>query len=166
MIQCFAVSSPDTASIDLSKYRVKEILELNNLILSIKEDNMGFMWIGSFQNVFRYDGNELKTYQHLPYDTTSLLEYAVYSLNIDKNNYLWTATIGGMCRLNLSSNQEIFDRYPFPSFSHDPAKNYLGARSVLDDRKGNLWLGGNFNFLVKFNKTTGEYTKIELDSTF
>ena len=168
MVLTTAFTAPRPKLNDTIHYQVNKLLELNkkNVITAVVEDNQGFLWMGTGQNLYRYDGAQLKVFRHSPLDTTSLIEYSITSLKLESDSLLWVATIGGLCKLNLNSNNEHFDRYPFPDLYDDFNNNYLTVKTICEDDKNNLWLAGDFDCLLKFNKNTGRYTPVPLDSHF
>jgi ligand-binding sensor domain-containing protein/two-component sensor histidine kinase len=62
---------------------------------SLLRDPKGFLWIGTFTGLFRYDGYKLNSYTNLPSDTTSLSHNYIYSLAISRNGDLLAGTYGG-----------------------------------------------------------------------
>ena len=61
----------------------------NNKIMAIAEDSTGFIWIGTWDGLSRYDGYNFKNYYHIPGDTNSIPYFSIRNLLVDKNNNLW-----------------------------------------------------------------------------
>ena len=41
-------------------------------VLDVLQDKLGFIWIGTYGGLFRYDGFTLKNYRNDPFDSTSI----------------------------------------------------------------------------------------------
>ena len=52
-------------------------------IWSILQDTMGFMWIGTSNALYRYDGRTFKAFTHDPSDSTSLSDGFIFALEED-----------------------------------------------------------------------------------
>ncbi|GAB2812100.1 sensor histidine kinase [Ferruginibacter profundus] len=107
-------------------------------ILSIVQDNRGFMWFGSWDGLNKYDGYKITVYKNKPGDSSSISNNYVNEISEDKNGNLWVATNEGL---------NYFDRYKevFRRFRH--ADNNVNSirhniiNSVLADRQGKVWIG-------------------------
>ncbi|MBN1107122.1 MAG: histidine kinase [Bacteroidales bacterium] len=64
----------------------------HNNIRSIVRDSTGFLWIGSWDGLSRFDGHEFRNYFHEPDDSASLPYFSIYNLKVDCNNKLWILT--------------------------------------------------------------------------
>jgi len=73
----------------------------------IGQDKNGFIWIGTFQGLNRYDGYEIKSFinQSLPY--TSVYGNRIKDLFIDESNRIWLATQRGIDCFDLASERFI-----------------------------------------------------------
>ncbi len=110
-------------------------------------DSFGFIWIGTYGGLLRYDGYNLKQYSNIPFDSTSLSNNCVIAINEDKTGNLWIGTFGG--GLNYFDRRtEIFTH--FNSRSMDNMSNII-SKIVVNDN-GSLWLGSMNNGLVLLRK--------------
>ncbi len=110
----------------------------SNITYSLWQDHLGFLWIGTFAGLNRYDGNEFKIYKHDPLDANSLSNNVIFKVYEDRRGELWVGTYGG--GLNRFDRQnERFTRY-----QHDPNDpNSLGEDiiySIYEDSTGVLWI--------------------------
>jgi ligand-binding sensor domain-containing protein len=64
-------------------------------VLSILQDRQGFLWFGTEDGLFRYDGYVMTVYKHDPLDSTSLGNNNVFALLEDRSGTLWIGTAGG-----------------------------------------------------------------------
>src|ERR1700679_2395803 len=60
----------------------------NDYVVCINQDTNGFMWFGTREGLFRYDGYSFKAFKNLPGDSTSLVNNVIITLYPEKNN-LW-----------------------------------------------------------------------------
>jgi signal transduction histidine kinase/ligand-binding sensor domain-containing protein len=130
-------------------------------ILCIAQDRHGFIWFGRYlQGLQRFDGSELKSFQHDPNDTNSISSNWVEVLVIDENNIFWIGTWGsGLDRFEPSTNK-------FIHYRHDEKNvNSLANDTVtalFNDKKGNLWVG-TLGGLDLLNKETGQFIHYKND---
>jgi ligand-binding sensor domain-containing protein len=78
-------------SIDL--YTTKNGLP-NNSILSILQDKRGFLWLGTYNGLCRYDGSEFISFSGGS-DETPLIN-SIQSISQDTSGNIWVATRTGM----------------------------------------------------------------------
>ena len=81
---------------------------------SIAQDKYGVIWFTRYlQGLQRFDGSQLKTYLHDPYNTNSVAANWIECMSIDENNIFWLGTWGkGLDRFDPSTNT-------FTHFRHD-----------------------------------------------
>ncbi|NET33431.1 MAG: response regulator [Cyanothece sp. SIO1E1] len=56
------------------------------------EDSQGLLWIGTGSGLFRYDGNQLKSYQYNVFDDGSIPNNTIRDIVEDDNHDLWIST--------------------------------------------------------------------------
>lgn len=134
-----------------------------NHINCIFQDNEGFIWIGTFNGLSRYDGYKFKNYYNEVQNKRSLSHQSVNVIFQDKNNNMWIGTENGLNRFNRKTND--FSRYYLSSdvngkiISND-------INTIYEDKKGNLWIGFYGEGLKKFNPPDGQFYNIpELSSS-
>jgi signal transduction histidine kinase/ligand-binding sensor domain-containing protein len=74
---------------------------------SILQDHHGFMWIGTYDGLNRYDGITFTVYRHRPNDSTSLFDNRITCLYEDRDNILWVGTGQGLCRFDPATDSFI-----------------------------------------------------------
>ncbi|RME01645.1 MAG: hypothetical protein D6814_01080, partial [Calditrichaeota bacterium] len=102
------------------------------------------MWFGTADGLNRYDGYKIVVYRSEPKMPGTLPGNKIYALHEDRQQTLWIATDGGLCRLDRKNRQ----RGKFISY---PNRVY----SIYEDRKGRLWFGGISKYLQYNNLTRG-----------
>ena len=104
-------------------------------ILSIAQDNNGFLWFGTANGLYRYDGYNLKPYLHDPGDPNSSIEDTIWIVYKDRSGMLWVGTSGGLDRVD--PDQETFQHYRHvPGDPGSLSENAVHA--VYQDRSGVL----------------------------
>ncbi len=102
------------------------------------QDQDGLLWL-SHQNrgVTRFDPTtgEVRSYRHRPGQEGGLTFDDVRELYIDSRNRLWAGTYGGgLNRYDRERDEFVFVR-------HDSKEKSAVVWAVLEDNKGNLWIG-------------------------
>lgn len=76
----------------------------NNFITDIYQDQKGFIWVGTFDGLNRYDGYDFITYRNQPEDSTSILNNRIVSI-YDFNNEIWVGTKKGVTVYDYNTAQ-------------------------------------------------------------
>ncbi len=120
--------------------------EANLSVRRIIQDNHGFLWLATFNGLYRYEGGDY-IIQH-KFNNNLEINSDVTSLAQDKENNIWIGTNNGLSRYNpvteevktyLHSNEDSL------SISDDK------IRCINIDKKGNIWIGtreGGLNLYV------------------
>ena len=130
--------------------------ELSNAsINTVLQDSTGFIWFGTDNGLYRFDGHNYKVYRNIPDNPKSLANNYVGCLYLDSKGNFWIGTENGL---------DSFDFYT-ETFSHYQKKeknpNSLSDNEVLDicgDNDGNLWVGTYYGGLNRLNISTGQFT--------
>lgn len=106
---------------------------------AITEDSIGFIWFGTVDGLYRYDGYNFKIFRNDPKNPNSLSNNTIRSLTLDINGKLWIGTQGG--------GLDCFDilSETFTNYNHTgQQENEISGNSiwsVMVDRNGNVWSG-------------------------
>ena len=121
---------------------------INNLnVVSIHEDEYGFLWFGTFdKGIIRYN---TKTKKYKIYtEKQGLSNNNVLSIASD-NNTLWLATLGGISKVKYSQN---FDEEPvFYSFLEEKSLGLNFIYQVFIDSKKQVWFATDGKGVTVFN---------------
>lgn len=103
------------------------------------QDGSGYLWLGTFSGLARYDGSRIVVYRPVPGDPESLPSSLVFDIHEDSSGTLWIATDGGgLARYSRDSDA-------FKRFTHDAdqANSLASDRifAVADDTYGWIWVG-------------------------
>ncbi len=129
---------------------VKEGLSQSS-VLSIHQDQLGFMWFGTRDGLNRYDGYSFKIYRNQVGDTTSISGNIIKDIKKDTEGNIWIANDKGLSRYD--SGQEIFMNYFIDTTIY--------TNPVIDviyiNKENDIWIGGNFGLLF-FDTKKKEYS--------
>ncbi|MGI9542339.1 MAG: two-component regulator propeller domain-containing protein [Cyclobacteriaceae bacterium] len=106
-------------------------------ILSLHQDQEGFLWIGTREGLQRYDGYSFQGYRHDPADSSSISSNYVSSIHEDLKGSLWIGTQKGVNRFDKRSEQ--YQGYLMDSSNIASIDNVV--KSVYCDRDGMIWVG-------------------------
>ncbi len=77
----------------------------NNNILSINQDSLEYIWIGTEAGLSRYNGVSFHNYINIAGDSNSLPGNSIRQLFVDSKNRLLIGTSGGFCYYDIISRQ-------------------------------------------------------------
>ncbi len=138
------------------------------------EDRKGYIWIGGQKGLNRLnrETGKFKRFKHDPGNPRSLSSDEIRVLYVDRQGVLWAGTglawndndpqqkIGGLNRYDPKT--ETFTRY-----MHDPADPQSLAnnkvRAILEDSKGNFWVGTAGDGLQRMDRATGKFERLTFD---
>lgn len=81
----------------------------NNIINSIVQDSLGFIWIGTNDGLCRYDGENYKIFRQSLNNKNSISNNFIQSLFVDRKGDLWIMTDQGLNRYDIK--KELFETY-------------------------------------------------------
>lgn len=125
----------------------------------IFHDSKGFMWIGTLDGLFRFDGYSYKTYRIEP-GKNSISSNLIIAIDEDSKGNIWIGTYGkGVCKLNPETDE-------FTSFENKIVdENGLpnDVINIIIDEKDYLWAVNWFGvYRVQFNKDMSLMEEVEL----
>jgi|GEM_PF-1826000 len=128
---------PDFEDLRFERISIPEGLN-SNYVNSITQDGNGFLWIGTFAGLNKYDGYVFTEYAHRKEEPKPDIEEQIVTLFPDQNGHLWIGTSVGVIRLHLDSGELI----SFANKPSDPSTLISGSvNTIMQDSRGNLWIG-------------------------
>ncbi|MCX6181410.1 MAG: triple tyrosine motif-containing protein [Bacteroidetes bacterium] len=122
----------------------------DNYIQCLLEDDKGFLWVGTWSGLNRYDGADYKSYFKSTNNKNSLPGNWIYCLLQNKNKTIWVGTDEGIAYYN--SEQDIFQTVP-----GIPSTSFV---SICDDSQGNLFaVAGNTLYKIDGKSKQVAYAK-------
>ena len=137
MLIFFSVTSLISQDLTFSRYvNTTKITNTNNN--DVLEDQFGFIWFGG-SRLNKYDGYRSKIYPLRAHSPDSMKIGRISCMLENDSSDIWIGANNGLFKY-IRSKDKVVTILP------DKLKNKLGKRSViytiLEDRKGRLWLGG------------------------
>ena len=86
--------APVLGELEIARFSVADGLPSPN-VSAIAQDSSGFLWIGTWDGLARYDGAAFEVYRHDPADPSSLSSPGADVLYVDAGGTLWVGTSGG-----------------------------------------------------------------------
>lgn len=141
-----------------------------NSVMCIAEDEMGYIWFGSNDGLFRYNSIDFKRYSHFQKDIHSISTNRINKLHKDLSGKLWIATENGLCLYNRK--QDNFITYSLQDqFGNPTGKNITAFFQTRDssywfaDERGfgTINLKKNQAFYKQINGKNSEVNHLHLD---
>ena len=127
----------------------------HNTVLSLVQDQQGFLWIGTSDGLNRYDGYEFVVYRHDRRDATSLSDNTVRQVLEDHQGTLWIRTGAGLDRFDRQTHQFIHYRFQ----EENPALDVWSFLTLLEDHRGQLWVGTG-NRLYRYDRRADAFNPV------
>ena len=152
---CLSVYSQQT---DPSHYWLNniEILQLSTPssfphdgVNTIHQSNDGFLWFGTVEGLFRYDGYRFISYRNDIQTPSVLTSNNVLSILSTQDNKLWVGTNNGVNNIDMHTG--ITRQYHLKDFDNSDIAGCLYAT-----RNGDVWVGTEGG-LYKYNKELDEF---------
>lgn len=125
-----------------------------NAVTCIIQDKKGFMWIGTYSGLNKYDGIRVTTYLPDADDSSAICNGAIRCLYADDENNLWAGTAGGMFKIELSTGR--ITNYRVDSLTSNGLSNEI-VNCIEEFEPGLLYIGTNDGLNI-FDKASGEFT--------
>jgi signal transduction histidine kinase/ligand-binding sensor domain-containing protein/DNA-binding response OmpR family regulator len=144
-IVCILLSLPGRAQeVNFNFYNYNSTNGLStDLCQFVYRDAYGFLWLASFDGLFRWDGYTFKKYIHSDSNASSIDNNITYTIFEDSRKRLWIGTIGGL---------NLYDRTTdaFIKCTIRTGSNPIPVNAILEDSKHQLWLGTSYG-LCKYD---------------
>ncbi|HLO61189.1 MAG TPA: two-component regulator propeller domain-containing protein [Bacteroidales bacterium] len=128
----------------------------HNSIMSIAQDSSGFLWLGTWDGLSRFDGYEFRNYYHNPNDSTSIPFFSVQNVVVDKHNNVWIFAINAV---GIYIRSE--DHFNTISKDEDSVLMKIGLNTIKVNPSGELWIGGTKG-IAEYNNSTGKFFRIKI----
>ena len=124
----------------------------NENVTQIFQDSKGYIWIGTFDGLNKYDGYSFTKYRFDPFDFNSLSQNFIYTIWEDKYGAIWVSSFEGLCKFDRYT--EKFTRYK-PSGIAKFSDPNIGV--INEDSDGMIWVGSHSGGLCRFDRQTGKF---------
>ena len=103
-------------------------------ITAIHQDHIGFLWIGTAQGLYRYNGYTIKRYRNEKEHAQLFTSNNISCIADDRSNNLWIGTDRGINKLSLITGE--CHQYSLTDYENS---NYI--TNILFTREGTIWVG-------------------------
>lgn len=135
---CFQALSAHGQKADSRFFHIEHELLSNKLVRCIIKDSRGFMWFGTAEGLCRFDGTNVKVYEHVPADTTSLNHNVINAIIEDSEHNLWVGTAQGINRYDRE-NDNFINVDAIRRNKNHLSHGYI--TSLAQDNTGKIWIG-------------------------
>ncbi len=125
---------------------------------SVFQDKKGFMWFGTENGLYRFDGNRYVEYG-INRNESGFAGHQVNTICEDSDGFLWIGTSGALNRLDQKSGKF---RHFYPDTSNFSVGDNI-IRFITEDRRGDLWLITDKN-IFRFDRKTNMPHRLGTDS--
>jgi len=138
----------------------------SNTVFCTLQDQKGFLWVGTYDGLNKYDGYKFKVYKRIEGDTSSISDNKIRALCEDNAGNLWIGTwYSGLNKYDPKT--EKFTRYLY----NENDSSSISANSITAlyiDKSGKLWIGtvgGGLNSFDSERQKFHRYLSIPEDSS-
>ena len=112
---------------------------MHNSIRFSFQDSRGYMWFGTNNGLYKYNGYEFKIYNNELGNKYSLIGNRITSISEDSSGKVWIGTNKGLCTYNRDSDSFVRDLYNSEISSYFTFHNFINT--IFIDALDNIWLG-------------------------
>jgi len=127
----------------------------SNQAVTITQDSVGYLWIGTVQGLLRFDGQSISTYEHVAKDPNSLPGSRIEKLFVDRGKKIWICTSGGLCKYN----PELDNFSPIITETNLRGASDLYISAIAEDNSGQLYIASQ-NKIYKLNNSQNLFIKV------
>ncbi|MEI8113204.1 MAG: two-component regulator propeller domain-containing protein [Bacteroidia bacterium] len=121
----------------------------------IVEDSIGYLWIGTEEGLFRFDGQTIYPYFFDINNPKSLPSNGINNLVLDHENNLWIGSKAGICKFN----REFNDFTIVPDKSEMKGFENCFIKVFTFDQTGQLFVAYN-KVIYSYTKSEGQFSKV------
>jgi len=134
-----------------------------NTAFSILFDSKGFMWVGTYNGLNRYDGYEFKIFKSSPVNPSSFTNNRVIKLWEDNRGFIWLETYDGYYHF-FNPVTEVFQSIPL----YEGSDVHNGAMRFFHQYSDDIIILGSSEsglYFLKYNDPGKEYKIMQFTST-
>jgi signal transduction histidine kinase/ligand-binding sensor domain-containing protein len=117
-----------------------------NHVSCMLQDKEGFIWIGTFYGLNRFNGNDIKVFTKNN-NPGSLSGNMIASLFEDKDGFIWVGTTGGLDKYDKRT--DAFTKIVTAEGKNLSDNNII--RDILQDKSDNIWFSTLSRGVMKYN---------------
>lgn len=152
LLSCCLLASTQVPVIRFQHLTPEEGLSQGH-VLCMLQDKEGYIWMGTYYGLNRYNGYSFKLFSKIKGDSTSIVSDVIYSLYEDKDGYIWVGTVSGLDKFDKKT--ETFKHFP----TYKPGGINDGyIRAITQDIRGNIWVATSNGGLNRIDAHTNKVT--------
>jgi len=106
----------------------------NSAVLSMYQDHNGFMWVGTYSGLNRYDGKFIESFGLDDGDNNVQTSNIIQNIQGDIDNCLWLSTYIGLNKFSIDQNK-VIEHFPLYRFPYNLASNGKGLTCLVAKRR-------------------------------
>jgi ligand-binding sensor domain-containing protein/two-component sensor histidine kinase len=150
----FIYSQPNR--IQLASLTTEDGLSINS-ITQIVQDSKGFIWVGTYNGLHRYDGYNFKIFLPDPQNSGSISNHSITAIYEDSERELWIGTKDGLNKYDRK--KECFIKYHHKTDDKNCISDDI-IYSIIEDKEKTLWIGTE-NGINKYNRSKNNFANID-----
>jgi len=133
----------------------------HNSVRHIVQDDNGFLWLGTFSGLNRFDGFQFKSFLSSSQGSNKIYNDDITALELDQDsNNLWIGTRNGLTLFELDKN--LFTTF-LPEKDDPKSLPDNEIRSVHIDKFKRIWVGTKTKGLFLFDTETKEFSPVLIE---
>ena len=150
---------PQPQEASFRRYTAEDGLESSH-ITCLLQDHRGFLWVGTGNGLYRFEGYSFKAFKRNPADPASISDNSINALYEDRLHQLWIGTTNGLNAFN--PHTEKFSYYRNTQEDADSTgRNFIA--SLSGDERGAIWVGTHGGGLYQFNRAQKKFKRVDLN---
>lgn len=136
----------------------------NNSVTCLLQDSYGFMWMGTYDGLNRYDGYGFKTFRNKWQDSTSLINNHIVSLKENDAHSIWVGTLKGLSVFDYHT-LTFRNAYYQPYDQRKPREINSRVREIVTGKDGSTYIATEDDGLLFLKKGQNIFRQIPLASS-
>ncbi len=129
----------------------------NNYVTSVLEDDKGFIWVGTYDGLNRWNGYEFEVFKNQKDNINSLPGNFILALAEDGKGNIWIGTNNdGLARYNIS--EQRFYRYQTEAADESSLPGNI-IRCITTDTDGHVWIGTSYG-VARYNAENDNFKRL------
>ncbi|WP_281558474.1 hybrid sensor histidine kinase/response regulator transcription factor [Thalassomonas sp. RHCl1] len=120
-------------------------------VFSIIEDKPGYLWLGSSEGLFKYDGYEFKRY---------VGDDSYQSLHQERDGSLWA--MGRRSMKKYRPETDSFEAFTLPAAEHKLLSDFPHIHAMVQSQDGGLWFFANGGQVLQYQKSHDHWRRYAL----
>ena len=122
----------------IQHYSIKDGMS-QNTVMAILQDRKGFIWLGTWDGLNRFDGYEFRVYKAMNNGVAAHVNNRVEMIYEDEEERIWWSTYDGHYYL-LDANREVTKEQPYDSLPEGMLAKMADAdKNTKVDSRGVIW---------------------------